>query len=406
VEKREHRRCEGMTGADQTVLPTAVGKQGGVVADGPATPLAFVVSSGRCGSTALSAVLRSHPRVLSLSEFFRCLGTEALQPGRYSGARFWDVLSRPRPYMTAMLRYRVEPPEVIYLDAERRRFGRESGVPPVLLIAFPHLVNEPDALLDELHDFVMPLPEQSLPDHFRALFGWLCTKFEREIVIERSGGSLATAEILIRCFPEARFIHLYRDGRRVAASMSRHSAFRLWLAAQDMSRLLHPDATLSEIGKLVDPTLDELGGLALSNSAPQAGELTARAVDERIDDLLRAMGFSANRLRRPVWRFGSLWTAMVQVGAAALGKLDSHRVLSVDFDDLLARPAAILSLIDGFLFASQTPGVDKWIEQSAKILGPGPEDWDNSLSPLERRRLEIACRPGMKLIYGDMTVAT
>jgi hypothetical protein len=388
------------------VLPNQAAEVGGMVAAGAAPPLAFVVSSGRCGSTAMSTMLRSHPRVLSLSEFFRCLGAEALDPGRCSSARFWDVLSRPRSFMTAMLRYRVEPPEVIYLVDGLRRFGRGSGVPPVLLIAFPHLVAEPEALLDELHDFVAPLPDQLLPDHFRSLFGWLCTRFGREIVVERSGGSLATAEILIRSFPEARFIHLYRDGRRVAASMSRHSAFRLWLAAQDMSRLMHPDATLVELGKLVDATLDELGVLALSNSAPEASELAAKTGDERIDDLLRAMGFSAYRLRRPVWRFGSLWSAMVQVGAAALGKLDSHRVLSVDFDDLLARPAGILSLIDGFLFAARTPGIDQWIAQSAKILRPGDENWGSSLSPLEHRRLEIACRPGMKLIYGDMTVAT
>jgi hypothetical protein len=366
-----------------------------IMEERPATPLAFVVSSGRCGSTALSAVLRSHPRVLSLSEFFRCLGTEALEPGRYSGARFWDLLSRPRPHMTAVLRYRTEPPEVIYLTDGDRRFGRESGVPPVLLIAFPHLVDDPDALLDELHEFVAPLPEQSLPDHFRALFGWLCTRFGREIVVERSGGSLATVESLIRYFPEARFVHLYRDGRRVAESMSRHSVFRLWVAAQGVSRSVGPDATL-----------DELGSVALSGPPPGADELAAKTVDERCDDLLRAMGFAADRLHSPVWRFGSLWTAMVRTGVAALEKLDSHMVLGVDFDDLLARPAGVLSLLDGFLFAVRTQGIDQWIAESASILRPSAENWGNGLSPVERRRLEIACRPGMKLIYGDMRVAT
>jgi Sulfotransferase family len=360
----------------------------------PATPLAFVVSSGRCGSTALSAVLRSHPRVLSLSEFFRCLGAEALEPGRYSGARFWDVLSRPRPHITAMLRYRTEPPEIIYLTEGHRRFGRGSGVPPVLLIAFPHLVDDPDALLDELHDFVTPLPDQALPDHFRALFGWLAARFGRELVVERSGASLATVETLIRHFPEARFIHLYRDGRRVAESMSRHSIFRLWVAAQATSRSVPPEATVDELARLV-----------LSGSAPGAGELAAKTVDERVDDLMRAMGFPAERLHSPVWRFGALWSAMVRTGIPALEKLDSHKILAIDFDDLLARPADILSLLDDFLFAVRTCDADQWIAESANILWPNAEDWSSRLSPLERRRLEIACRPGMKLIYGDMRVA-
>ena len=361
----------------------------------PTIPLAFVVSSGRCGSTAVSAVLRSHPRVLSLSEFFRCLGTEALEPGRYSGARFWDVLSRPRPQMTAMLRYHAEPPEVIYLTEGHRRFGRGSGVPPVLLIAFPHLVDEPDTLLDELHDLVVPLPEQSLPDHFRTLFRWLCTRFGREIVVERSGASLAIVESLIRYFPEARFIHLYRDGRRVAESMRRHSVFRVWVAAQAVSQSVHPGATLDELGRLV-----------LSGPAPGAGELAAKTVDERVDDLLRAMGLPADRLHSPVWRFGALWSEMVRIGVAALGKLDSHKVLAIDFDDLLARPEGNLSLLDDFLFAARTQDIDQWITGSAKILRPSVENWSNRLSPLERRRLEIACRPGMKLIYGDMNART
>jgi Sulfotransferase family len=32
--------------------------------------LTFVVGTGRCGSTMLSAILREHPDVLSMNEFF------------------------------------------------------------------------------------------------------------------------------------------------------------------------------------------------------------------------------------------------------------------------------------------------------------------------------------------------
>src|SRR5215469_9752635 len=95
----------------QVVLP-ASNSQGAPPESGP--PLAIVINSGRCGSTALSAALRLHPRVLSLSEFFRCLGPGALVPGRYNAEHFWRALAQPRAHMTAMLRYRVEPPEILY----------------------------------------------------------------------------------------------------------------------------------------------------------------------------------------------------------------------------------------------------------------------------------------------------
>jgi hypothetical protein len=52
-------------------------------------------------------------------------------------------------------------------------------------------------------------------------------------------------------------------------------------------------------------TLDELGRLVLSGSAPGAGELAAKTVDERIDDLLGpwvsgVRGFWPRRARSPL----------------------------------------------------------------------------------------------------------
>ena len=43
---------------------------------------AFVLSSGRSGSTMLSDILASHPDIASLSEVLTYLGTRSLLPGR------------------------------------------------------------------------------------------------------------------------------------------------------------------------------------------------------------------------------------------------------------------------------------------------------------------------------------
>lgn len=355
----------------------------------PGPPLTIVISSGRCGSTALSAATSLNPRVLSLSEFFRCIGPMAFASGRHSAVNFWQVLAKPRAHMTAMLRYRVEPQEVLYPVDGHLRFTRQSGVPPVSLIALPHLSDTPDFLLDELHDYVLQLPEQTMPDHFRSLFRWLCQRLGREIVVERSGGSLAAAQHLIRCFPEARFIHLYRDGRRVAVSMSRHSAFRLWLAVERITRSADPEGAL-----------DELGAKVLLGRQPTTGELAAMALGGRLGRLMSDMGVPAERRHEPVWRFGALWSAMVHRGLAAFAAMSPGPVIALDFDDMLADPEAGLYRISRFVEGGRPEGEGQWVTQATKTLRASSRDWAGQLSSLERQRLEIACRPGMRLLYG------
>jgi len=355
------------------------------------TPLTIVVSSGRCGSTAISDLLRQHPRVLSLSEFFRCIGPRAFQPGSYTGRQFWALLARPRPSMTALLRYRLEPAEVCYPLDGRMRYNRETGVPPVLLIAFPHLTDDPDGLFDETREFSSGLPEQPLPAHFRRLFCWLCQRLRRDVVVERSGASLAMAADLIRAFPEARFIHLYRDGRRVAVSMSRHISFRLQLAVQHLTGSDHPDTVL-----------DQLGSAALAGALKEPRDLVTLSTESRIEELLTAIGLPRERWHSPVWRFGAVWTAMISTGAGLLGKLGDDRALGLDFDDILAGPQAALSTIDRYLFpGGGGPETAKWPGESASILRPSPGGWSTGLTDVDRRRLEIACRGGMKLLYGS-----
>ena len=63
--------------------------------------LTFVVGTGRCGSTMLSAILREHPDVLSMSEFFGTVRAAA-QAGTGTGCSscldgrdLWQLLASP-----------------------------------------------------------------------------------------------------------------------------------------------------------------------------------------------------------------------------------------------------------------------------------------------------------------------
>jgi hypothetical protein len=70
-----------------------------------ARPGTFVVSTGRCGSTMLTNMLRLNPDILSLSEFFSLLLPDPLvQTRRAQNIRFWhgraeqkSATTLPRP---------------------------------------------------------------------------------------------------------------------------------------------------------------------------------------------------------------------------------------------------------------------------------------------------------------------
>src|SRR5439155_17430156 len=206
-----------------------------VVPPGEATPVPvssqppyFVVSTGRCGSTLISDMLRLHPRVLSLSELIGML-----TPGAFPGSQrpiyaeqFWAHLSTPRRRMSLMYRHDIVFDEVLYRPGPGRRYTAETGVPPLLLTALPHLTDEPEALFDEIREFVLTQGPVPIGVHYTKLFEWLRDRFGRQIWVERSGSSLAYLRELIDNFPGARFIHLFRDGRETAVSMTRHHAFR------------------------------------------------------------------------------------------------------------------------------------------------------------------------------------
>ena len=105
----------------------------------------FVLSSGRSGSTMLSDILASHPEIASLSEFFTFLGTRSLLPGRVSGARYWQRLSRQTPLYRQLFTAETAPREFLY-PGTGGRFP-EKNVPPILATTLPHLTDLPDALL-------------------------------------------------------------------------------------------------------------------------------------------------------------------------------------------------------------------------------------------------------------------
>src|SRR5262249_57531764 len=79
-----------------------------------AWPGVFVVSTGRCGSTMLSNMLRLNPEILSLSEFFSLLMPDPLPAGELDAAAYWRLLSEPWVFFRHAYRHALRLPPFLY----------------------------------------------------------------------------------------------------------------------------------------------------------------------------------------------------------------------------------------------------------------------------------------------------
>ncbi len=106
----------------------------------------FIVGTGRCGSTMLSNMLREHPKVLSLSEFFAAFlfgGRTAIEPlvlEPMDGREFWSIVAGVNAWNAYTMRRGVLSPALLYpCDDSTARFSRQTGVPAPMSTALPHL---------------------------------------------------------------------------------------------------------------------------------------------------------------------------------------------------------------------------------------------------------------------------
>jgi putative sulfotransferase len=337
----------------------------------------FVVSSGRCGSTLVSNMLRLHPEILSLSEFMIMLTPGGFPGGGAPiyGPQFWALLSTPRKRMTLMYRNGIVFDEVLYRPGPGRRFTAETGVPPILLTALPHLTSEPEALYDEIHDFVVVQGPLLVGSHYVRLFEWLRDRFGRKLWVERSGSVLAYLEELIANFPEARFVHLYRDGRECAISMSHHSAFRLSVIS----------------GQLVQ----HLGIDPFNTDEPARGEAPSE-LKKFMPETFDADAFWAYNL--PVENLGASWQAAETTALRLLSQLPFGRVHQLRYENLVTSPESELANLMRFIGLPEPD--DEYLRAAAALIKVKPPAWPQ-LPEEERVRLHESCRLGMGLLYGS-----
>lgn len=339
--------------------------------EGASNAPVFIVSTGRCGSTLLSAMVRRHPRILSVSEFFAYLGPGAVRAPRVSGEAAFRRLNAPTPALRAFLKHAAIG-ELLYPLGADGRYSADD-LPPIMCTTLPHLTDEPEQLWDELSPSLRGRGRRRLTDHYRFVFEWLRRRFNRRMWIERTGGTLPMSPVLARHFPDARFVHIFRDGRDTAISMHNHPGFR----GMAISSLM-----LKRIG------LDPFSPLNWRGSSPWVH------VVARIHMLLA----SPDRLIEsdiPLESFGWVWSGMIERGTAFLNTLPAERVLSMRFESLLRSPREEAERFLDFLGPELADAA--WLDEVSRLPRDLEPRWKR-LSPERQARLAKACAPGQKIL--------
>lgn len=347
-------------------------------------PPTFVVGTGRCGSTMLSNMLRQHPGVASISEFFSfaCdIGGRipALFPEEpVDGQHFWQLISAVTPRLSLALRHGVAMPEVLYPhQSPDARYSSESGVPVILQVVLPHLAEARgercDELFDEVREQVIERPSAPIRAHYEHLFGWLTSRFDRRIWLERTGGVFVIIEPLHAAFPDARYIHIVRDGRDTAISISEHIGFRLFILGTMFTEMMGVDPYESPDRSHVDQVPGPL----------------RRFLPENFDATM------FRDFRVPLATCGGLWSQQLGNGMKVLSSVPSERVLTLRYEDFFTEPTVQLDRLAGFL---GDEFVDReWSAQCARMVKKPRSSW-RALPERDARELAAACQPGFELL--------
>jgi len=275
------------------------------------------------------------------------------------------------------------PSEFIY-DQQYGRF-RLRDCPPILTMMLPGLTAEPEGLYDELSTLVVNWPRARVSAHSQKLFEWLAARFVTKFWVERSGLSYVYAADLVAGFPDARYVHLTRDGREVFLSMQAMRLFDpmvrgLWRSQFLNSRALREWVYFGNRG---------IGRKMMLTLAAWDRALTWQHVRARPYSLPEALS-DAEKLKV----YALFWAATTELGVKALAAIPADRLLVVRYEDLVASPRATLQQMITFL----VPGGDHgaWLDQVAHLPAPRPSRW---------QRLDRKLADSLEHILGPVNVA-
>lgn len=336
------------------------------------SPPVFIVGTGRCGSTLMSNLVNLHPQILSLSEVFVSFATEGLVHRKMDGPRFWKLVTDASPVLRKAINPTRSPVEFTYPLTENSPWTMEN-LPASLYMTLPHLSDTPDAVYRAMEPAIKARPKAPMGEQYQFWFDWLTQHENKAMWIERSGNSITMVKALHRLFPDAKFIHIHRDGRETAMSIRNFMPLRVFL---------HLWTRLRRIGvDLLKTPFRYSDSLMVNSFSPLISNLLPT------DRILDTVPDAADA--------GKFWSAMITQGLKDLAKVPTQNVHTMTYQDLTTNP---VDTLQGFIdFAAPDLDHGDWVERAAKLPKASPPKW-KALPADQIARLEAACAPAMKLL--------
>jgi hypothetical protein len=311
----------------------------------------------------LSTLMSYHPRALVLSEFFGGLDVvNAFRTHQVSGEELAAILLQDHE-ISNLNRMRQRVDHEILVDLKRYDSVR---LPAIMLVCLPALTSDPDGLLREIVGWARARKPALVGEHYSELFGWLTRLFHKEFWIERSGGSGEFFQQLRRSFPQARYLHLHREGTEAALSMANQHHFQ------------------THVSFFFDPPLDDEIAQAIRRQEPAGEELVVRRA----------------RAARPAADFGRFWTLSICLILSEVQHLQPSQYREFRYEALRQDPGQFLREVCDY-FECSAEG--DWIEKALGIIRPERNQRSSALDPDSLAALEAAVFPGEVLLKRAMT---
>jgi putative sulfotransferase len=245
-------------------------------------------------------------------------------------------------------------------------------VPALLQTTLPHLTKDCDHFFDQIRDFVFTQNPQLIENHYTVLFNFIQKSLNNKFWVERSGGSLRVVHRLHQMFPTAKFIHIVRDGRDCAISMSKHYGFKMVITAFQMIEILGCDPYEDDNRQFAGDLPDEL--------YPLLPEHFNRKLFIEYDI--------------PLSLYGHYWSGELIAASETLQKLPQKQLFTIQYEQLLQRPRESLEPLMSFMHVETD---QQWISDVCETIRSPVSSWRN-LSLEERKKLEDACSPGFEML--------
>ena len=332
----------------------------------------FIVGTGRCGSTLMSNLINLHPDILSLSEVFVSFANEGFVHRNLDGEGFWNLLTDTAPILRQVINPDRSPVEFTYEFKDDSPWTVDD-LPACLFMTLPHFSDDPDKLYRELEPVIRARPKAPLGEQYQYWFDWMTEKENKSMWIERSGNSITMVDSLRKHFPNAKFVHIHRDGRETAMSIRNFMPLRMFM---------HMWTRLRRVGvDLLKPPFRYSDSRLIAACSRQF--ISLLPVERYLDTVPEAAAA------------GKFWSAMITQGLKELSRVPAENVHTMTYTDLVERPRETLETFINFA----APGLDhgNWLDEAAKLPKKSTPKWQ-ALPADELAKLEEACAPGMKLL--------